>query len=45
MRTARLEALSQEEVERIHAAPMEVLSTVGVKLAGPHAYRLMSDRE
>jgi trimethylamine--corrinoid protein Co-methyltransferase len=32
MKTARFEVLSQEEVERIHAASMEVLSTVGVKV-------------
>jgi trimethylamine--corrinoid protein Co-methyltransferase len=32
MKTARFEVLGQEEVERIHAASMEVLSTVGVKV-------------
>ncbi|HSR30664.1 MAG TPA: trimethylamine methyltransferase family protein [Anaerolineae bacterium] len=32
MKTARFEVLSQEEVERIHAASMEVLSTVGVRV-------------
>ncbi|NIV29925.1 MAG: hypothetical protein GWN58_10600 [Anaerolineae bacterium] len=32
MKTARFEVLSQEEVERIHAASMEVLSTVGIKV-------------
>ncbi len=31
MKTARFEVLSPEEVERIHAASMEVLATVGVK--------------
>ena len=32
MRTARFQVLSQEEVERIHAASMDVLATVGVKV-------------
>ena len=32
MKAVRFEVLSQEEVERIHAASMEVLSTVGVKV-------------
>jgi len=32
MKTARLEVLSHEEVERIHAASMEVLATVGIKV-------------
>jgi trimethylamine--corrinoid protein Co-methyltransferase len=32
MKTARFEVLSQEEVERIHDASMEVLSTVGIKV-------------
>jgi trimethylamine:corrinoid methyltransferase-like protein len=33
MKTARLEVLSPQEVERIHAASMEVLATVGIKAA------------
>ncbi len=32
MKTSRFEVLSQAEVERIHAASMEILSTVGVKV-------------
>jgi trimethylamine--corrinoid protein Co-methyltransferase len=32
MKTARFEVLSGQEVERIHAASMEVLATVGVKV-------------
>jgi len=32
MRTSRFEVLSQAEVERIHAASMEILSTVGIKV-------------
>jgi trimethylamine--corrinoid protein Co-methyltransferase len=32
MRTVRFEVLSQDEVEQIHAASMEVLSSVGVKV-------------
>jgi trimethylamine--corrinoid protein Co-methyltransferase len=32
MKTARFEVLSQAEVERIHAASMEVLSTTGVQV-------------
>jgi trimethylamine--corrinoid protein Co-methyltransferase len=32
MKTARFEVLSQEEIERIHAASMEILSTVGVRV-------------
>lgn len=32
MKTARLEVLSQEEVERIHAASMEVLATTGIQV-------------
>ena len=32
MKTSRFEVLSQGEVERIHTASMEVLSTVGVKV-------------
>ena len=32
MRTARFQVLSQEEVERIHAASMDVLATVGIKV-------------
>jgi len=31
MKTARFEVLSQAEVERIHAASMEVLAEVGIK--------------
>ena len=33
MKTARFEVLSHEEVERVHAASMEVLVTVGVQVA------------
>jgi len=33
MKTVRFEVLSQEEVERIHASSMEILSTVGVQVA------------
>jgi len=32
MKTARFEVLSQEEVERIHAASMEILADVGIKV-------------
>jgi len=32
MRATHFEVLSQEEVERVHAASMEVLRTVGVKV-------------
>jgi len=32
MKTARFEVLSQEEVERIHAASMEILAEVGIKV-------------
>lgn len=32
MKTARFEVLSQNEVERIHAASMEVLAAVGIKV-------------
>ena len=53
MRTARLEVLSQEEIGRIHAASMEILSTVGVQVdyqtardifrrAGADVYSLLS---
>ena len=32
MRTARFEVLSQQEIERIHAASMEILADVGIKV-------------
>jgi trimethylamine--corrinoid protein Co-methyltransferase len=32
MKTSRFEVLSQEEVERIHAASMEILAEVGIKV-------------
>ena len=32
MKTARFEVLSQAEVERIHAASMEILAEVGIKV-------------
>ena len=32
MRTARFEVLSHAEVERIHAASMELLATVGIRV-------------
>ena len=32
MKTARFEVLSQDEVERIHAASMEILAEVGIKV-------------
>ena len=32
MKTARFEVLSQDEVERIHAASMEILADVGIKV-------------
>jgi trimethylamine--corrinoid protein Co-methyltransferase len=32
MKTAQFEVLSQDEVERIHAASMEILSAVGIKV-------------
>ncbi len=32
MKTSRFEVLSQEEVERIHAASMEILTEVGIKV-------------
>ena len=32
MKTSRFEVLSQAEVERIHAASMELLGTVGVQV-------------
>lgn len=32
MKTARLEVLSQQEIERIHAASMEILSEIGIKV-------------
>jgi trimethylamine:corrinoid methyltransferase-like protein len=53
MRTQRLEVLSPAEVERIHAASMEILEAVGIKVSyqtardwyremvGPIAYGLM----
>jgi trimethylamine--corrinoid protein Co-methyltransferase len=43
MKTVRFEVLSQEEVERIHAASMEVLSTVGVKVEWKTARDLFRD--
>jgi trimethylamine--corrinoid protein Co-methyltransferase len=32
MKTARFEVLNQDEIERIHAASMEILSAVGIKV-------------
>jgi trimethylamine:corrinoid methyltransferase-like protein len=32
MKTTRFEVLSQNEVERIHAASMEILAEVGIKV-------------
>jgi trimethylamine--corrinoid protein Co-methyltransferase len=37
MKTARFEVLSQGEVERIHAASMEILATAGVEVEWPMA--------
>ena len=41
MKTIRFEVLSQAEVERIHAASMEILSTVGVQVDWPTAQDLL----
>ena len=32
MKTARFEVLSQAEIERVHAASMEILAEVGIKV-------------
>ena len=32
MKTARLEVLSQQEIERVHAASIEILADIGVKV-------------
>jgi trimethylamine--corrinoid protein Co-methyltransferase len=40
MKTIRFEVLSQAEVQRIHAASMEILSTVGVQVDWPTAQDL-----
>jgi len=32
MKTTRLEVLSQQEIERIHAASMEILAEIGIKV-------------
>jgi trimethylamine:corrinoid methyltransferase-like protein len=32
VKTTRFEVLSQEEIERIHAASMEILAEVGIKV-------------
>jgi len=32
MKTARFEVLSQQEIERVHAASMEILADIGVKV-------------
>jgi trimethylamine:corrinoid methyltransferase-like protein len=33
MKTQRFEVLSQDEVERIHGASMEILTEVGIKVS------------
>ena len=43
MKSARFEVLSQGEIERIHAASMEVLSTVGVKVEWSTARRIFRE--
>lgn len=43
MKTSRFEVLSQKEVETIHAASMEILSTVGVKVDFPYARQLFRE--
>ena len=43
MRTARFKVLGQEEVERIHAASMEVLATVGVKVEWGPARKIFGE--
>ena len=32
MKTARFEVLSQQEIERIHAASMEIMADIGIKV-------------
>jgi len=43
MKTARFEVLNQQEVERIHAASMEVLASVGIKVDYPTARDLFRE--
>ena len=43
MKTARLQVQSQEEVERIDQASLEILSTVGVQLEWPPAQRIFQE--
>ena len=43
MKTARFEVLSQAEVERIHAASMEILAEVGIKVNYRRARELFRD--
>ena len=37
MKASRFEVLSKDEIERIHAASMEILSNVGVRVDYPRA--------
>ena len=43
MKTARLEVLSQNEVERIHAASMEILAEVGIKVNFKKARKIFQE--
>jgi len=43
MKTARFEVLSQQEVDRIHTASMEVLASVGIKVDYPTARDLFRE--
>jgi trimethylamine--corrinoid protein Co-methyltransferase len=43
MRTGRFEVLSKNEVERIHAASMEILKEVGIKVGYKTARDLFLD--
>ena len=43
MKTSRFEVLSQEEIERIHAASMEILAEVGIKVHYKKARQLFRE--
>jgi trimethylamine--corrinoid protein Co-methyltransferase len=43
MKTTRFEVLSQAEVERIHAASLEILAEVGIKVNYPKARDLFRE--